>query len=203
MGLADTLSFFVALVAISIAPGPVVLMQLVRAGSNDTKGATGVGLGWAIGGVLVVAVVFCGLGAWLTAVPAVFEYSKYFLLAYFFWLARRIWNSGFDMSGCCKVSSSSFWSAIATGLGTCLVSPYMMILFPLIITDMLDANAILFSEFAIVSAITFLGLTTGAALVVLCAAQLQRVARSAHSMLILNRSLATVLVGAGGWMTFA
>jgi threonine/homoserine/homoserine lactone efflux protein len=198
MGLADTIAYFVALVAISIAPGPVVLVQLVHAASNDSKGAAGVGLGWAIGGVLIIAGVFLGLGAWLTAVPAVFEYSKYVLLAYFFWLARRVWKGGFDMNGGCNIPRGTFWSAIATGLATCLVSPYMMMLFPLIITDMLDFAVIRLSEFAVVSVITFLGLALGAAIVVLCAAQLRRIAQSARSMLILNRSLATVLVGAGG-----
>ena len=46
MTAADGFSYVVTLVAIAIAPGPVVLMLMVRAASGDVRGAAGFGLGF-------------------------------------------------------------------------------------------------------------------------------------------------------------
>ena len=203
MGFADTFSYFTALVAIAIAPGPVVLMLMVRAASNDAKGAAGFGFGFAIGGVIIITAVCFGLGTWLTAVPAVFEYSKYAMMAYFLYLAWGIWHGGFDLNGDCEVTRGSVFSAVLAGLLTCFISPYMMILFPLVLPEMMDITAIRLPDFAIVGAITFAALATGAFLIVIFAAQIKRLVRSARAVLILNRSLASVLVTVGGWMAFS
>ena len=203
MSIADTFSYFTTLLAIAIAPGPVVLMLMVRAASKDTGGAVGFGFGFALGGVLIITAVCFGLGAWLTAVPEVFEYSKYLMIAYIVWLARGIWKGGFDMSSKCEIARRSIFSSVTAGLITCFISPYMMILFPLVLPELMDITVIKLPDFIIVGVVTFLALASGAALIVCFAAQLHRIARSARSTLILNRSLATILVGVGGWMALA
>ncbi len=203
MSFADTFSYFTALVAIAIAPGPVVLMLMVRAASNDTKGATGFGFGFALGGVLIITAVCFGLGTWLTAVPEVFEYSKYVMMAYFIYLARGIWKGGFDMNASVETSDKSICSSVLAGLLTCFISPYMMILFPLVLPELMDITVIKLPDFAIVGAVTFVALSIGAGLIILFAAQIRRLVRSARASLIMNRSLAGVLVTVGGLMTFA
>ncbi len=203
MSFADTLSYFTALVAIAIAPGPVVLMLMVRAASNDAKGATGFGFGFAAGGLLIITAVCFGLGAWLTSVPEVFEYSKYVMLAYFIFLAHGIWKGGFDMNASIETTDRSTWSSVLAGLFTCFISPYMMILFPLVLPEMMDITAIQLPDFAVVAALTFLALASGAAIIIIFAAQIRRLVRSPRAMIIMNRSLAISLVSVGGWMTFA
>lgn len=203
MSYADTFSYFMTLVAIALAPGPVVLMLMVRAASNDAKGAIGFGFGFALGGVLIICAVCFGLSVWLTAVPQVFEYSKYVMMAYILWMARGIWKGGFDMNGACDAPQRSIISSIGAGLITCFISPYMMILFPLVLPEMMDITEIMMPDFLIVAVVTFLALAAGAAIIVLFAAQLRRLAQSPRSMLIMNRSLATVLVSVGGWMALA
>lgn len=203
MSFADTFSYFIAVVMIAIAPGPVALMLMVRAASNDTKGAAAFGLGYIAGGVLIVSAVCYGLGTWLTATPQIFEYGKFVMMAYICWLAWDIWKGGFDMNGTCEVTHATILSSITAGLITCFISPYMMILFPLVISDMIDITVFKLPEFIFVGVVTFLALATGAALIIFFAAQLSRFARSAHSTLMLNRSLATILVGVGGWIALA
>lgn len=203
MSFADTFSYFVAVVMIAIAPGPVALMLMVRSASNDTNGAVAFGFGYTLGGVLIVSAVCYGLGTWLTATPEIFEYGKYVMMAYIIWLARDIWKGGYDMNGVCEVTRGSVLSAITAGLTTCFISPYMMILFPLVITDIMDITVIKLPQFIIVGVVTFIAFATGSALIICFAAQLRRFARSAHSTLILNRSLATILVGVGGWIALA
>lgn len=203
MTFAESLSYFITLVAIAIAPGPVVLMLMVRAASNDVKGATGFGLGFALGGVIIISAVCFGLSAWLTSAPIIFEYSKYVMIAYILWLARGIWKGGFDMSADCETVKGSVLSSMSAGLMTCFISPYMMVLFPLVLPEMLDISVIEMPEFLIVALATFAALATGAALVVGFAAQLKRLARSERSMIAMNRSLASLLVFGGGWMVLA
>ena len=203
MSAADTLSYFITLVAIAVAPGPVVLMLMVRSAGNDVRGAAGFGFGFAMGGVLIISAVCFGLSAWLTAVPEVFEYSKYVMIAYILWLARSIWQGGFDMNADCDAKPRSLLSSATAGLMTCFISPYMMILFPLVLPEMMNITLIEMPDFLIIALTTFAALAAGACLIVAFAAQLRRLARSARSMLIMNRSLASVLVAGGSWMVLA
>ena len=87
MSVSEVAAYFLTLSAIMLAPGPVVLVMIVKAASKDIFGAIGFGLGYAIGAVIIVSVVSFGLGAWLTTVPEFFEYSKLIMMAYILWLA--------------------------------------------------------------------------------------------------------------------
>lgn len=203
MTFADTFSYFVTLVAIAIAPGPVVLMLMVRSASKDVRGAAGFGFGFALGGVLIIAAVCFGLSAWLTAVPEIFEYSKYVMMAYILWMAWGIWKGGFDLNATSEQATKSVWSSICAGVITCFISPYMMILFPLVLPEMMDIAVIKMPDFLLIALATFAALAAGAGLIVGFAAQLTRLARSQRSMMFMNRSLATLLVAGGGWMALA
>jgi threonine/homoserine/homoserine lactone efflux protein len=64
----------------------------------------------------------------------------------------------------------------------------------------MDLTIIQMPDFLIISATTLAADVTAALITVGLAFQLRRLARSARGMLILNRSLATILVSVGGWM---
>lgn len=203
MSLLDTFSYFVTVVAISIAPGPVVLMLMVRSAGNDVKGAVGFGLGFSLGGLIIITAVCFGLSAWMTAVPEILEYSKYIMIAYILWLARGIWKGGFDMNADCEAKTGSVLSSMGAGLVTCFISPYMTMLFPLVLPELMNIALIQMPEFLIIALSTFAALMFGAGLVVVFAAQLRRLARSARGTMIMNRTLASLLVVGGGWMVLA
>ncbi len=198
----DIASYFMTLTAIALAPGPVVLMLMVRAAGNDTRGAIGFGTGFVMGGLVIITAVCFGLSAWLTAVPAVFEYSKYVMMAYILWLARSIWMGGFDMSGHAGVERNGVLSSMCAGFMTCAISPYMMILFPLVLPGMMDITVITMPSFLIIALATFLALSTGAGLIIGFAAQLRRFVRSPQNVIRVNRGLSTFLVVGGSWMAF-
>lgn len=203
MTYADLTSYFVTLVAIALAPGPVFLMLMVRAASKDTVGALGFGFGYALGGVGIISAVCFGLGAWLTAVPEVFEYSKYAMVAYIAWVARGIWLGGFDLNGNCEAARRPIWRSVGAGMATCLISPYMMVLFPLVLPEMMDITRIVMPDFLIIALATFAALITGSAIIICGAAQLARIAKSPRATLIMNRTLAGGLMTVGGAMAFA
>ncbi|MBX2883545.1 MAG: LysE family translocator [Granulosicoccus sp.] len=203
MSYSDTASYIVTLLAITLAPGPVALMLIVRSASNDVLGALSFGIGFAIGGVMIISVVCFGLGAWLTAVPETFEYSKYVMLAYMIWLARGVWMGGFDLEGECPSRNGTPWYSLGAGIVTCFISPYMMILFPLVLPSLLDISTIKLPQFLVLSVTTFAALIAGSILIIAFAAQIRRLFRSPRSMMILRRSLSCILVFGGGWMAFS
>lgn len=200
MLLNDIFSYFAAIVALAVAPGPVVLMLMARAASNDVKGAICFGIGSAFGGLAIVSAVCFGLSAWFSAAPEVLDYSKYVMIAYISWVALGIWRGGFDLSARSDVKRRSIFSSIGAGFLTCMISPYYMVLLPLTLPELMDIAVIKMPDFLIAATTTFLALTCGAGLIVVFAAQLRRIAKSPRATRIMNRSLATVLITVGGAM---
>lgn len=200
MSYADTLSYFFTVFVIAIAPGPVVLMSIVRSASNDIRGAFGFGLGFALGGVAIITAVCFGLSAWLTAVPEVLHYSKYVMTAYILWLAYDIWKGGFDVSKDGTAPQMKIRSPLLAGITTCFMSPYMLVLFPLVLPEIMNITTIEMPEFLIIALMTFGSLALASVVVVVFAAQLRRLARSANGQLYMHRGLSVLLVCGGGSM---
>ena len=199
----DTVSYYLTLLAIALAPGPLMLLLMARAASNDIKGAIGFAFGTALGSIAVLTAVCFGLSLWMTRFPEVLSWSKFLMLAYILWIARDVWKGGFDMSGQVQVRRSGLGLAVGAGFLTCVLSPYMLILYPLVLPEVMNIEVIEMPAFVIVTLATFAAEATAAVLIVILAAQLRRLGRSPRAMLVLNRSLACVLAAGGGWMALA
>ena len=196
----DVFSFFVTVVALALAPGPVFLMLMARAASNDVMGAASFAIGSALGGLVIISAVCFGLSAWFTEVPEIFAYSKYLMIAYISWIASGIWRGGFDLGSKTKVKTQSVLSSAFAGFLTCMISPYFMVLLPLALPELLDITVIEMPDFLIAAVTTFFALIIGKALIIGFAAQLRRIAKSPQATMVMNRSLAVVLVTVGGGM---
>jgi threonine/homoserine/homoserine lactone efflux protein len=196
------LSYFITVVAIALAPGPCALVLVVRSASRDLRGAFGFGLGYAIGTVIIITAVCFGLGLWLSSVPAFFEYSKYLMLAYILWLAYGIWNGSVALDGSGKPAQNGIFGSVAAGVLTCFISPYMMILFPLVLPELVNITEIALPDFAMAASLTFAAISAGSMILIIFASQIGRLVRSERSLRILNRSLASLLTCAGTWMAF-
>lgn len=200
MAYADTVSYFITIFVIAIAPGPVVLMLIVRAAGNDIKGAIWFGFGYAVGGVLIVTAVCFGLSQWLTSVPEVFEYSKYVMMAYIFWLAYDIWQGSVDLGQEDATAKKKLRSPSFAGMTTCFLSPYMMVLLPLTLPEVMNITTIEMPQFLFMALITFCGIILASTAVVIFAAQLRLLARTANGQFYMNRGLSVLLVCGGGSM---
>ncbi|WP_420861280.1 LysE family translocator [Algirhabdus cladophorae] len=203
MSLIDLASYYTALIAIAVAPGPMLLLLMTRAASNDVTGAIGFSIGAALGSITIIALVCFGLSVWITEVPAVLDYSKYVMLAYILWIARDMWGKREALGSVEAPARSGLGLAIVAGFTTCITSPYMLVLFPLLLPEVMDITAIKMPGFFIISATTFLAEATAALMIVGLAAQLRRLTRSPRSVMMMNRSLAAILVVGGGWMAVA
>lgn len=203
MTFADTFSYYITLITIAVAPGPMLLLLMTRAASNDIKGAVGFALGAAFGSLTIITAVCFGLSVWLTEVPAVLAYSKYVMLAYIFYIAWDIWQGGFDMNGTVQARRSGFGLAVVAGFTTCILSPYMLVLFPLVLPEVMNITTVRMPDFLIITFTTFLAEATAAALIVGLAAQLRRLIQTRRAVQVMNRSLAFVLLAGGSWMALA
>lgn len=202
MSFFDLASYFVTLVAIAIAPGPMLLLLMARAAGNDIKGAAGFALGAALGSLTIITAVCFGLSHWLATAPDTLSFSKYLMLAYIAWIAWDMWKGGFDMNIQTGVQRSGFALAIGVGFTTCILSPYMLVLFPLVLPEVIEVSVIEMPEYLIISFTTFAAEATAAGLVIGLAAQFRRLVQSQQSVQVFKRSLAAVLLLGGGWMAF-
>ncbi|MFK7901761.1 MAG: LysE family translocator [Nitratireductor sp.] len=199
----EAASFFLTMLAISLAPGPVALLLVVKSASKDVFGAVGFGFGFAIGGLIIVGIVSLGLGAWFHSFRQFFEYSKYLMMGYLAWLAIAIWRGGYDVSQGQNQKKSGKLGAICSGVFTCFLSPYMIVLFPLVLPEIMDVSRFELKQFVSVSVVTFLGIAVGSAVLILFAAQINRIVKSPNSMQKLNRVLSITLMFGGGWMVLS
>jgi threonine/homoserine/homoserine lactone efflux protein len=110
-------------------------------------------------------------------------------MAYILWMARGIWKGGFDMNARCETKPLGVLPSIFAGVMSCLISPYMMIMFPLVLPNMMDISTILMLDFLIIALATFGSLLVGAAIIVGFAAQLCRLVRSPKHAITVNRTL--------------
>lgn len=203
MNIFDMISYYLTLITIAIAPGPMLLLLMTRAASNDTKGAIGFAFGAALGSLTIISAICVGLSTWLTEFPAALAYSKYLMLAYIMWIAWGMWKSGFDMNTAEAPRSSGVVLSVVAGFTTCVLSPYMLVLFPLMLPELMDLTQIVMPDYLLITATTFLAEATAAALIIGLAAQLRRLTRTARGTMIMNRGLSVVLLLGGGWMAMA
>lgn len=202
MSLSDSLSYFITVVAIALAPGPCALVLLVKSAGRDLRGALAFGLGYALGTVVIITAVCFGLGLWLAAIPDFFEYSKYLMLAYILWLAYGIWNGAVSIDKEDAPKKGGLAKSAMAGILTCFISPYMMILFPLVLPELMNITEIALPDFAIAASLTFAAISTGSLIIIIFASQIGRLVKSEQSMRNLNRALASLLTFGGTWMAF-
>jgi len=199
----DVMSYTVTLIAIALAPGPVALILIVKSASNDLKGALAFGVGFAFGGMLITAIVCLGINTWMSSFPEAFAYTKYIMMAYMIFLAWQIWNTGFELAGASTQKCNSNVYSFCTGLITCFLSPYMMLLFPLVLPSLVDMVLITPTTFLLIWLLTFLALFGGSVLLIVFSAQIRHLVNSQRSMTLLRGSLSFALVFGGGWMALS
>ncbi|MEM6275892.1 MAG: LysE family translocator [Pseudomonadota bacterium] len=201
MALADTFTYFLTLVAILLAPGQMMLLTVARAASGDVRGAFVFCLGAAAGCVFIVTAVCFGMSLVAGGEAGIFAYSKYVMIGYIAWIARGMWKAGITVEGE-SAPRSGLVSSFIAGFIANMTSPYMMILFPLVLPEVLDISVIEMPDFFIVVVTTLAAELAGAAILVGLALQLRRLVRSPRSARIFNRSLAGCLMAGGTAMAF-
>lgn len=104
-----------------LTPGANVLLVSQLAASGDRRGASYAAVGIAIGAAIWSCAAVIGLGALLTAVPALRRSMQVFGAAYLLYFAVRLWRS--DAYAMNAARSLTATKAVRTGMLTSLSNP--------------------------------------------------------------------------------
>jgi len=148
------LAFVATYTVISIVPGPSVLMVTGQALSHGTKAAFLCILGELVGGVVLVGLSLFGVGAILAASSELFHVVKWAGVFYMAYLGyRQIVEArldGVDLSPQTKRGDGI--SSARAGFFTAVLNPKAIIFYVAFLSQFLDPNANIYSQFVIVVA---------------------------------------------------
>ncbi|MBE9477140.1 MAG: LysE family translocator [Proteobacteria bacterium] len=177
------LTFVVTYAVISVIPGPSVFMVTGQALTRGTKAAFLCILGELIGGVVLIALSLFGVGAILGASSELFQIVKWagvFYMAYLGYCqiseARRV-----DVAKPVKVEKCDRVSSLKAGFFTAIFNPKAIIFYVAFLSQFLDPNSNIYTQFAIVVATStvIVGVILGG--YVLLASQVRRTFQSAKA----------------------
>lgn len=200
MQYSDASAFFFAQVAFALSPGPLIIMLMVRAAGNDVYGALSYTFGASAGVGAMIAAVAAGLGSFFTDTPGLYLASKIALVVYFAWLAWTMWGNGIALNASKDRAKGGLMSSLLIGLGICLISPHVIMFNTVLVPELMAGDVIELSTLATLIAIGFAAFFCSFGVVVGCAARISRVLADPAKSLVASRSLASILVLAGGWI---
>lgn len=93
MTLSTILLYAISCLAVTITPGPTMLLALTNGTSRRWQVASMGILGAALSDILLIGAVSVGLGALLEASEAVFSVVKWIGVLYLIWLAIQLWRA--------------------------------------------------------------------------------------------------------------
>lgn len=148
------LTFAATYTVISIVPGPSVLMVTGQALSRGGKAAFLCILGELLGGVVLVGLSLFGVGAILAASSELFQAVKWAGVFYMAYLGYRqiidARQGGVDFPQ--EQSEQGGISSARAGFFTAVLNPKAIIFYVAFLSQFLDQNANIYSQFAIVVA---------------------------------------------------
>lgn len=177
------LAFVATYTVISIIPGPSVLLVIGQALSRGTKAAFLCILGELAGGVVLVGLSLFGVGAILAASAELFQIVKWAGVFYMAYLGCRqiieARQDGVDLSQ--TTTKRDGISSAKAGFFTAVLNPKAIIFYVAFLSQFLDPNADIYSQFAIVVATStvIVGVVLGG--YALLAAQARKTFKSARA----------------------
>ena len=147
------LPYFIAVAALTAAPGPLMAVLVVRSLGRDTKGAASFAAGLCAGDMLAVLAVALGIGVWAQSVPGLLSLGKYLGVAYLLWLAAGMWNNRAGAASCQPHNEGRLASAGA-GMAVCLGNPSTLLIYMLLLPSVAPDGFANFEHLALVLLVT-------------------------------------------------
>lgn len=203
MGSFDLAAYFMTVVAVNAAPGPLIATVVARALGNDAAGAVWYSAGIALGDVVAVMAVYLGLGLWMTAMPHVFLVGKTLAVGYILWLAIGLWRAQTEAAGGGAVLRMRPWPSVLAGTATCLASPHTLVFYLALLPAVLTLEQVSPAALGMVISVT-VAATAGVFLsAILIAGRARRMLACPQTTRLTNRLLALTMAGAALWMAAA
>lgn len=200
MQLNDLAAYTSILVALTLAPGPMIAVTISRSLSKDVTGALAFILGVAAGDLLIIVMICGGLGTWLQSVPAMFAIAKFASLLYLLHIAYGLWFSSEREIACRGSHEPLVFSDVIAGMTTCVVSPQTTLIYLMLLPGLVDITNVSKAMIGFIASYTFVVITLSFTAVILLAYRLNTYRGSPHHKLFLNRILSLVICLSGIWI---
>ena len=200
MQLSDFVAYTSIIVALTLAPGPLMAIIVSRSLNKDVSGAIAFAVGVAGGDVLTILMLSAGMGIWLQSAPGLFLFAKVATLAYLLYLAYKMWVSPKTEAGCLDKCKSGLPSSIVAGMITCIVTPQTILLYLLLLPRFIEVTNISLTMVGYISLITFAAIILSLSGVVLMVRWLSMLHGSTRDSQFLNRTLSLVIAISGIWI---
>ena len=193
------LPYFIAVVALTAAPGPLMALLVVRSLQRDSKGAAAFAAGLCAGDVLAVCAVMFGIGVWAETMPGLLSLGKYLGVAYLLWLAVGFWNSrsGTELAG---QKREGLFSSAGAGLALCLGNPSTLLIYVLLLPMIAPKGIANVEHMALIAAVTFAAVGIVFFGTILLARQVGKIISKPNSSILFSRITATVIALTSVWI---
>lgn len=201
MQLNDLVAYTSMLVALSLAPGPIIALAISRGLSQDLSGAMAFVVGIAAGDALIIVLVCGGLGLWLQSYPTVFTLAKIASLTYLLYIAYGMWRDSEHQTVVGKsLRAPVYYSDVIAGMTMCIVSPQTILIYLMLLPGLVDITVVSPAMIGFIAMFSFFIITLAFATIVLMTCRLNSAGGSFRHKLILNRTLSLVICASGFWM---
>ena len=194
----DFLAYTSIIVALTLAPGPLIAIIVSRSLNKDISGAFAVGV--AGGDVLTILMLSAGLGIWVQSAPELFLFAKSATLAYLLYLAYKMWVGPKQEASCLDKRRSGVPSSIVAGMITCIATPQTILLYLLLLPRFVDVTNISMTMVGYISIVTFAAIILSLSGVVLMVRWLSMLHGSTRDSQFMNRTLSLVIAASGLWI---
>lgn len=191
--------YFVALAALTAAPGPVMAVLVARSLGRDCRGAVAFASGLCAGDVIAVCAVALGVGVWAEGRPEWLSLAKYAGVAYLLWLSVKMWNDRSVVASAQQQKGSRLASAGA-GMALCLGNPSTLLIYMLLLPGVAPAGIVSVKQIALIVLVTFTAVGTVFFGTILLARQVNRMIASSGSPSTLSRITAGMIAATSVWI---
>jgi len=147
------LIYLVAVVGLSLAPGPNGLLALTHGALYGHKKALYTIIGGVVGFTLLIALSMYGIGALLQASSDALFVLKWLGGAYLVWLGIQLWRApGLSFSTPGKVQQCSGATLFRTGLLAAISNPKVLLFFGAFLPQFIDPAGDLLAQFFVMAA---------------------------------------------------
>ncbi|MBX3532566.1 MAG: LysE family translocator [Rhizobiaceae bacterium] len=194
--------YFVALLALTAAPGPIMAVLVARSLGRDTSGAMAFAAGLCAGDVIAVCAVALGVGVWATGKPEWLSVAKYVGVAYLLWLSVKMWN---DRAGpaFAERRQDSRLASVGAGMALCLGNPSTVLIYVLLLPSIAPTGITSLEHLALIVLLTFAAVGAVFFGTILAARQISRIIASPGSSGALSRVTAGVIALTSVWILAA
>ena len=128
-----------ALAAVTLAPGPLIAVVLVRSLRRDIAGAVAFASGVCLGDMIAIGTIAAGLGAVFADNPSWLAVLRIGGILYLLWLAFQIWRDRHQRPSA-AARGSGWIGAMGAGAALCLGNPATFLFYVLMLPSVLPSG---------------------------------------------------------------